>query len=123
MGHNDRIHCLSASQNGRYAKGNNIGLAYAKNKLKCEFICVLNPDTIIRNTKFIYTFLNEYSKYHYAVCGPKILCNGSNCNPLRGYSESIWFQIYHIIENYRIYFVKKFRLSRFRIKKGQVMDA
>lgn len=116
----NNIYFLASPVNGGYAKGNNIGIHYAKHELGCDYICIINPDTRIETTDFIEKCINTYKEYGYAVCGPKIVKDGFNTNPLGGYRESISWIIYQIWGNYRIYFVKKFDLKRFRRRKTSI---
>ena len=41
------IHVILLKDNLGFAKGNNIGFQYAKKELNCDFICMLNNDTIL----------------------------------------------------------------------------
>lgn len=111
------IHILKSNENCGYACGNNIGIHFAKKVIKSDYICVMNPDAVIKSNNFIEKSIELYQKYNYAICGPKIVKDGVNCNPLGGYKESILFHVYHLLENYRIILVKKWRLGRFNFIK------
>lgn len=113
----DNIVYLRSHENVGYARGNNIGIFYAKKVLKSDYVCVINPDTLIIEKDFVQKAIELYKKYKYAVCGPQIIHNGKNCNPLGGYKESKWFVFSHLVEDYRIYFVKKFNLAKVNIFK------
>ena len=114
------VHILKSKENCGYACGNNIGIDFAIRVIKSDFICVINPDVVIKSDNFIEKSIELYYKYHYSVCGPKIISDGYNCNPIGGYKESILYNVYHLIENYRIILTKKLRLGRFNfIKKIQ----
>lgn len=117
FGENNKIKYLKSTSNLGYAKGNNIGIDYAKNKIKAEYICVINPDVRIIQKDFILKSIELYKEFGYAVLGPQIINNGVNSNPLGGYHESIWRCLYSWFENHRIYFVKKYKLGRFDILK------
>lgn len=47
------IHYIQNNENLGFAKGNNVGIHYLKEKEKCELIFVLNTDTIIENKDFL----------------------------------------------------------------------
>lgn len=59
-GEKDNIYLLKASSNGGYAKGNNIGVQYARFKLKADFVLVANNDTIFTRTDYIQKMLDSY---------------------------------------------------------------
>ncbi len=60
-------------ENIGFAKGNNVGYELAKHKYKCDFILLLNNDTLILQKDFRRLMIEAYYKYHYAVMGPKIM--------------------------------------------------
>lgn len=61
------------SQNLGFAKGNNIGFKHAKEVEKCDFICMMNNDTILEQKDFFQSIVNEYKSYDCAVIGPQVL--------------------------------------------------
>lgn len=111
------ISYLKAEINGGYAKGNNIGIHYAKYVLKSDFVCVINPDAVVVTPDFIEKAIKAYVEYGYALCGPRIMHGNTNGNPLGGYSESKTFVAYRLWEDYRIYYIKKWNLGRFNLIK------
>lgn len=108
---------LKSDVNGGYAKGNNIGIYYAKYVLKSDFVCVINPDAVVVNRDFIEKTIELYDRYKYAVCGPAIIQNGENINPIGVYDESVVRIFLSILNDYRIYYTKKYRLKRFAFWK------
>lgn len=50
---NRKISVLKTGKNYGFAKGNNIGIKYAKNKAYAEYIMLLNNDTIIKDRDFL----------------------------------------------------------------------
>lgn len=73
----DKVTVLLSEENIGFAKGNNIGYAYAKNELGCDFICVMNNDVMISQPDFITKVYEDYEQCHFAVEGPHIrLKNG-----------------------------------------------
>lgn len=67
------IHVLLLDNNIGFAKGNNCGFQFAKRQLKCNFICMLNNDTILKQQSFIDKCYEIYQQYPYAVIGPMII--------------------------------------------------
>lgn len=117
---NERIIFLKSSKNLGYARGNNIGIDYARKKLNADFVCILNPDIIIQSADFIEKSIALYYSHGYALLGPKIMELGHDTNPLFGYTESAAQWLYRILDNYRIYYTKKwklFRLNPFKKRK------
>lgn len=119
----ENIFLLKSNCNGGYAKGNNIGIDYAKNKLKSDFVCIINPDITILSGNFIEKSINLFKKHEYTLLGPEIMSHGININPLGGYHESVFRCIYAVLDNIRIYYTKKLRLKRFNpFKRKKTSD-
>lgn len=122
---NDNIVYLRSRKNTGYARGNNIGIHYAKYVLKVDFVCVVNPDVTITQNDFIEKCISLYNQYEYSVLGPALL---------GGYGDNALCYLWKILDKRRIYWVKKLNLKRFNfIKKfknkyrsiknnGQVID-
>ena len=66
---------LNASNEG-YARGNNIGYRWAKYEFCCNYIVLLNSDTLIIQNDFCAIVEREYHRSKCAVIGPMILKNG-----------------------------------------------
>lgn len=82
----DNIHIIINKENLGFAKGNNVGFGYAKEKLKSDFIILLNSDTYLIDDRFYHEVINGYKKHDYGVMGPKVftpLKNTGKCNPQR----------------------------------------
>lgn len=79
----DHIHYIISKENLGFAKGNNLGYVYAKEKLKSNIIILTNNDTWFEQKNFIFKLLDHY-KDGFDVAGPKILTkNGTeNQNPI-----------------------------------------
>ncbi|MDH6367909.1 glycosyltransferase [Breznakia sp. PFB1-12] len=74
---NKNIHVLILEEGLGFSGGNNKGFMYAKNELHCDFIVMLNNDTLIIQDDFIKQIVDEYEQSHFAVLGPEIhLPNG-----------------------------------------------
>jgi GT2 family glycosyltransferase len=68
-----KITILQNKENLGFARGNNVGFRYAKNKCQTDFIVLLNSDTILLSDDFFEVVLNEYKKSRFAVLGPHII--------------------------------------------------
>ena len=79
-------HCyfLSSKENLGFARGNNVGFAFAKNELGADFIILMNNDAVIESPNFCELVAEDFAKEHFAVLGPYIHTpNGKYQNPLR----------------------------------------
>lgn len=79
-------HCyfLSSKENLGFARGNNLGFAFAKNELKADFIILMNNDAVVESPNFCELVAEDFAKEHFAVLGPYIHTpNGKSQNPLR----------------------------------------
>lgn len=80
-----QIHFIYSEKNLGFAKGNNLGFKYAKNKLDSDVIVLTNSDTIYSQENFISRLKKHYED-GFDVAGPKIVGNNEsykfNQNPL-----------------------------------------
>jgi len=81
----NKVMILQNNSNLGFAKGNNVGIQYAKNILKCNYIVCLNSDTILLSNNFFRTIEEEYLDSSFAVLGPQIrtINNKATYNPGR----------------------------------------
>ncbi|MDF1573011.1 MAG: glycosyltransferase [Bacteroidales bacterium] len=56
-----------------FAKGNNVGYAYAKHTLKSDFIAIINNDTFIEQAEFLSNIVDCYNKKSFHILGPDII--------------------------------------------------
>lgn len=70
------IHVLINDTNTGYARGNNVGYTYAQKELACDYIILLNNDTLMIQKEFCKIIEQEYLSSHCAAIGPLILKNG-----------------------------------------------
>lgn len=56
-----------------FSKGNNVGYKYLKYNLNCNYICLLNNDTMIKSKDFFKLVKDEYNYSKCAIIGPKII--------------------------------------------------
>lgn len=114
---NKKIIVLYANANLGFARGNNIGYEYSKNKLGADYIIITNNDTIFEQRDFIQTMIDECSQSDFYVVGPDlILPNGSHQNPHRD----------HILsknEVKKMLFIKSLFLYYFKLKKLLHIDS
>lgn len=69
---NKSIHILKSNRNYGFAKGNNIGIHYAKQRLGADFVLLLNSDTELIQDKYISVLTLKY-KENIAVISGKII--------------------------------------------------
>lgn len=75
-------------ENMGFAKANNIGCKYAKDKYNPDFVCVINNDTIIYQKDFIDKIKRSYKKYQFDMMGPYIDTNdGDSVNPFTVFDD------------------------------------
>ncbi len=79
--HTSGVTVILNAENLGFAQGNNVGYAMAKHQYNCDFIVMLNNDTLVRQTDFRDRILAAYNAYRFAVMGPKILCADGTVNP------------------------------------------
>ena len=66
------VFVIRNQNNMGFAKGNNIGINYIMSRDVCDFIVVLNSDTIIMQKKFGCIIEGEYNYSKFDVLGPQI---------------------------------------------------
>ena len=66
------IHFIHNDTNLGFARGNNVGYAYAKAH-NVDFIAVLNNDIIIQTKTIVEDILSCYEKYRFAIMGPDVV--------------------------------------------------
>lgn len=68
-------------ENLGFAKANNKGINFAKEKYNPDFIAVLNNDIVIDDIEFIKKIESDYKEYKFDMIGPKINTEGDSYNP------------------------------------------
>lgn len=68
----ENIHIILNLENYGFSKGNNIGIKYAINELKCDFIIMTNSDTCIIQEDFCEKIITEYNESNAALIGPEV---------------------------------------------------
>lgn len=77
---NQLIHMVETKKNLGYAKGNNIGIKYARKKCKAEYVLVVNNDTIFTDENYLRILLDRY-KPQVGVIGSKIILKSGAAQP------------------------------------------
>ena len=72
------ITLIKSSQNLGFAKGNNLGFRYIRQNIKCDYIAMINSDTLIIDETFCRKIDEAFNQYHFAVLGPDVLPSHSN---------------------------------------------
>ena len=67
------VHVILQKENLGFAKGNNIGYAYAKHEEHADLMIVINSDTIIKDRDFIHKIIKSHENNHFSVLGPDII--------------------------------------------------
>ncbi|KLU72377.1 MAG: hypothetical protein RHS_2004 [Robinsoniella sp. RHS] len=80
----NKIYVLLSQSNLGFAKGNNLGYHYAREKLNSDFIIVINNDIILEQKDFLDKLVEIFEDYHYYIMGPDIVTPEKvHQNPLR----------------------------------------
>lgn len=69
---------IPSEENLGFAKGNNLGFSYIRRNIKCDYIAMINSDTVITDSLFESKVDEAFSKYKFAVLGPDVLPAHSN---------------------------------------------
>lgn len=82
-----KIHIILNRENAGFAKGNNVGIQFAREKLNADFIVCINNDTEMIQSDFLEKVFAEYSYSKFWVLGPMILTKDGKyvSNPLAGF--------------------------------------
>lgn len=95
---NKQIHLIESKENLGFARGNNLGIKYASQELKANFVLVVNNDTIFKDNFLIEKLMESYET-GVGVIGPRILAaNGVEQNPVLKENVSR----YQVYREYRV---------------------
>ncbi|WP_180335305.1 glycosyltransferase, partial [Bifidobacterium pseudolongum] len=72
-GKDNDIIFIHNENNMGFARGNNIGYEYCRNKLKCDYIVTINNDARIIDDNIIPKVVADYERTGCGVIGPHIL--------------------------------------------------
>lgn len=56
-----QVRVLCSEKNLGFARGNNLGISYIRNKVKCDFVLLLNSDILMADPLYIEKMLAEYA--------------------------------------------------------------
>lgn len=85
--HNRLVHVIRARKNYGFARGNNIGIQYARKRLQTDFVLLINSDTVMTDKNYIYTLLSHIGKKVGVVGSEIILRSGKKQKPYYEYVE------------------------------------
>lgn len=85
---NDRVELLETKENLGFARGNNVGIKYANEKYRPEFMVVLNSDTELLQEDLYKKIADEYRRSGFALLGPLILTADGRCDNSPHYSPT-----------------------------------
>lgn len=69
---NVNVHFIESEENLGFAKGNNLGIVYARKNLNCNFVLLVNNDTVFKDSDMITELMNSYER-NVGVIGPRII--------------------------------------------------
>ena len=83
-----KVICLG--ENMGFAKGNNVGIHYLREKTDVEFIVVQNNDTEILQDSYERQIVEEYERSKFALLGPKVITKDGtiSTNPIEDIIDS-----------------------------------
>lgn len=83
-GDHKQIEVIMNSSNAGFARGNNLGFDFVRNKYKPKFIIVMNNDILIEQENFLERIESVYQETKFDVLGPDILSvlTGEHQNPM-----------------------------------------
>lgn len=80
-----KIDVILTGKNLGFAKGNNVGFKYAKDKWNPDYIVLMNNDVYLLDEDLVEKVEKEYENSRFAVLGPMIMTIDGRCdiNPIR----------------------------------------
>lgn len=78
-------------ENLGFARGNNVGFSYAVEKLKCDYICMMNNDTLLLQNDFCKIIEAKYLQKKVAVIGPRIRLKNGDFTKILPPPKSLFF--------------------------------
>ena len=105
----DNVFVIKSVINSGYAKGNNVGYFYLKQKCGCDTIIIMNSDVLIEDKSFLSKLADVVKNNgDVAVVAPDVVnLNGSHCNPFGLSFLSVKTARISIIKNSILYFFIK----------------
>lgn len=79
---------LKLNKNFGFAKANNKGIQYAKEKYNSKYYVIINNDVLIKQKSFESNIVKNFQKYSFDMLGPKInSTTGESVNPFPAYKD------------------------------------
>lgn len=94
-----RISILKATTNMGFAKGNNLGIQYAIEKLECSDVFILNSDTILLKDNVCAEMMKEYRKGVGLINPICVDINQKIQNPYGRFTENLFFETLRVLFN------------------------
>ena len=69
----ERVHVVVSDENLGFAKGNNLGIKYAREHFKSDFIVVANSDIIFEQPDYCEKMVEIYNRKAYAILGGDVI--------------------------------------------------
>lgn len=69
----ERVHVVTAERNLGFAKGNNLGIAYAREHFEPDFVVAANSDIIFEQPDYCEKLIEVYERKPYALLGGDIV--------------------------------------------------
>ena len=114
----DKIYILKAGKNYGFAKGNNIGINYARKKLGADYVLLLNSDTILLGNDYLYQMMLADRK-NVGVIGSKIIeRNGQERPENEGYVDfpaTLYYYLYLLCNDWG--WIKSAQLYKKKVKR------
>ena len=83
------IDLLILENNLGFARGNNVGIAYARNKYDPKYIVTLNNDIVLLQENTIELIEHEFCKSKFAVLGPMVYTADGRCSDNPGTNKPL----------------------------------
>lgn len=111
----DRFHLIKNNKNMGFANGNNVGIFYAREELKAQFVAVINNDIELVSESFYSTVKRKYEEKKFAVLGPLVLSGDGRytTNPMALKLFSLSEIDHEIKHTKRVLKLNEYRLLKF----------
>ena len=93
------VDIISAPSNVGFAKGNNLGIKYAREHYSCDFICLINNDILLIE-EISSKIEQEYGRSQFSVLGPMIYTADGRCSDNPGRSQPMGKEELRVLINY-----------------------
>lgn len=77
-----KVEVILNDDNLGFARGNNVGYRYMRDRLACDFICIMNNDTLIIQDDFYNVITEEYEQSKFGIMGPRVKLKDGRDNHL-----------------------------------------